>query len=354
MIGRFSALVASTTLVDPVFSFLVPRTLNFTSSPSRHAPATILKPQLPPLCRNTRRSQSSKLKTRTSRLHSSSFSAEVALESIADSLKTGQIHRVLVVAGAGVSCSAGIPDFRTPGSGLYDNLHKFNLPYPEAIFDVDFYIQDPKPFVTLAKEIWPGVKYRPTLTHCFFKLLEEKGLLKRVYTQNIDGLEAVAGVNPDKLVECHGHFRSASCIACRTRYDANLCKTSMLEKGEAPSCNNCGGLIKPDIVFFGEVMPNRFSQLVHDDVASTDLIIVMGTSLLVAPVANVPDWVPNSCPRLLINREIVGSFRHNKSDDVILEGDCDEGVRKLCRLAGWEAELDQMFSDSHTSATNQI
>ncbi|KAL7517054.1 hypothetical protein ACHAWX_006538 [Stephanocyclus meneghinianus] len=351
--GRFSALVASTTLVDAVYSFLAPRTLNFTASPSRHV--SILSPsftsQLSPLCRSARQSQSSKIQTRTSRLHSSTSSRDVTLESIADSLKSGRIHRVLVVAGAGVSCSAGIPDFRSPGSGLYDNLHKFNLPYPEAIFDVDFYVQDPKPFVTLAKEIWPGVKYRPTLTHCFFKLLEEKGLLKRVYTQNIDGLEAVAGVNPDKLVECHGHFRSASCIACQTRYDANACKSSMLEKGEAPSCNTCEGLIKPDIVFFGEVMPNRFSQLVHDDVASTDLVIVMGTSLLVAPVANVPDWAPSSCTRLLINREIVGSFRLQKSNDVIFEGDCDEGVRKLCQLAGWEDELDEMFRDCHTSVT---
>lgn len=110
-------------------------------------------------------------------------------------------------------------------------------------------------------------------------------------------------------------------------------------------------LIKPDIVFFGEVMPNRFSQLVHDDVASTDLVIVMGTSLLVAPVANVPDWAPSSCTRLLINREIVGSFRLKKSNDVIFEGDCDEGVRKLCQLAGWEDELDQMFRDCHKSVT---
>lgn len=227
----------------------------------------------------------------------------------------------------------------------YDNLHKFNLPFPEAIFDVDFYVKDPMPFVTLAKEIWPGVKYKPTLTHCFFGLLDKKGLLKRVYTQNIDGLEAVAGVNPDKLVECHGHFRSASCISCRSIYDADLCKASMVEKNEAPSCNVCGGVVKPDITFFGEVMPQRFAQLIHEDCASADLVIVLGTSLMVAPVANIPDWISNNCTRLLVNRDIVGTFRPENMNDVILQGDCDEGVRELCRLIGWEEELDRIYND---------
>jgi len=98
------------------------------------------------------------------------------IEKIAASLKDGKYKRVLIVAGAGVSCSAGIPDFRTPGTGIYDNLQKYNLPYPEAIFDVNFYRHNPMPFVTLSKEIWPGVKYRPTLTHCFFSLLGSRYL----------------------------------------------------------------------------------------------------------------------------------------------------------------------------------
>ncbi|EJK60772.1 hypothetical protein THAOC_18819 [Thalassiosira oceanica] len=77
---------------------------------------------------------------------------------------------------------ARIPDFRTPGSGLYSKLHEYRLPYPEAIFEIDFFRQNSQPFVTLAKEIWPGVKYRPTITHCFFSLLDRKRLLQRLYT----------------------------------------------------------------------------------------------------------------------------------------------------------------------------
>ena len=186
---------------------------------------------------------------------------------------------------------------------------------------------------------------RPTLTHCFFSLLDNKGLLKRIYTQNIDGLDAVAGVSPDRLVECHGHFRSATCVACQTKHDIDLCKRCMVEKGEAPSCSVCGGIVKPDITFFGEVMPRRFAELIESDCSSTDLVIVLGTSLMVAPVASVPDWVPSSCARLLINRDVVGTFQLNNKDDVIMQGDCDVGVRELCQMIGWEAELDQIFRE---------
>jgi NAD-dependent SIR2 family protein deacetylase len=269
------------------------------------------------------------------------------IEKIAASLKDGKYKRVLIVAGAGVSCSAGIPDFRTPGTGIYDNLQQYNLPYPEAIFDVDFYRHNPMPFVTLSKEIWPGVKYRPTLTHCFFSLLGNKNMLQRVYTQNIDGLEAIAGVHPNQLVECHGHFRSATCIPCGTVHDANDCKRSMIELGEAPKCKVCDNLVKPDVVFFGEVMPNRFSDLIHSDVSACDLVIVLGTSLQVAPVANIPDWVKRDVPRLLINREKVGSFQGNYPSDVFMEGDCDESIQKLCQMADWEKELNQIYLEVH-------
>ena len=283
----------------------------------------------------------------TAQTRTASFSGErLTLENLVEFLREGVYENILVVSGAGVSCSAGIPDFRTPGSGLYDNLHKYNLPYPEAIFDVEFYRRNPMPFVTLAKEIWPGVKYRPTLTHCFFRLLEKKDSLRRIYTQNIDGLEAVAGVNPDKLVECHGNFRSAVCTNCGKKQDPENCKSSMLNKGVAPTCDSCGGLVKPSIVFFGEVMPGRFSELVDSDTAACDLVVVVGTSLQVAPVANIPGWVKRNTHRLLVNRERVGTFFG--PTDVFMEGDCDKSIRKLCQLVGWEEELDSLYSYIHS------
>ena len=78
---------------------------------------------------------------------------------------------------------------RTPGTGLYDNLQQYKIPYPQAIFDIDYFEQNPRPFFTLARELYPNGKYRPNYVHYFMKLLEEKGILQKVYTQNIDGLE---------------------------------------------------------------------------------------------------------------------------------------------------------------------
>lgn len=103
---------------------------------------------------------------------------------IARRLRAGQFSKIILLMGAGVSTAAGIPDFRTPGSGLYDNLQKYNLPNPQAIFDIDYFQDHPQAFCRLAKEIWPlAGRYRPTYTHAFVKLLEEKGLLFRAYTQ---------------------------------------------------------------------------------------------------------------------------------------------------------------------------
>jgi Sir2 family len=94
---------------------------------------------------------------------------------------------ILVLTGAGVSVAAGIPDFRTPGTGLYDNLQKYNLPYAEAVFDIDYYPRHPQPFVQLAAELWPNPSDasspKPTLTHCFVALLAKKGKLLRNYSQ---------------------------------------------------------------------------------------------------------------------------------------------------------------------------
>ena len=271
-----------------------------------------------------------------------------------------KFKNIVVVLGAGISVSAGIPDFRTPGTGLYSKLEEYQLPYPEAIFELDYFRNDPSPFVTIAKAIWPGQEDgpKPTIAHSFVALLEQRGLLKRVYTQNIDGLERLAGVSDERLVECHGHFSTASCTSptCHRKRDIDprQCQEAYLN-GEVMHCPDCGSIVKPDIVFFGEELPPVFMDHITQDMEECDLLIVMGTSLLVAPVATIPQWVDRKVPRVLINRELVGSFaeeamlakRSNGSfqtRDVFIKGDCDDGAQKLCELAGddWLAQLKEL------------
>uniref|UniRef100_A0A2K6CSZ9 Sirtuin 3 n=1 Tax=Macaca nemestrina TaxID=9545 RepID=A0A2K6CSZ9_MACNE len=115
---------------------------------------------------------------------------KLSLQDVAELIRARACQRVVAMVGAGISTPSGIPDFRSPGSGLYSNLQQYDLPYPEAIFELPFFFHNPKPFFTLAKELYPG-NYKPNITHYFLRLLHDKGLLLRLYTQNIDGLERV-------------------------------------------------------------------------------------------------------------------------------------------------------------------
>ena len=95
-------------------------------------------------------------------------------------------------------------------------------------------------------------------------------------------MEHLAGLPSDKLVECHGHFRTASCIDCRKAADGEKVKETIVEKGGIPKCSKCGGNVKPDIVFFGENLPARFYALLKSDIRKADLMIILGTSLQVS------------------------------------------------------------------------
>ncbi|GAA6002370.1 hypothetical protein JCM10207_001086 [Rhodosporidiobolus poonsookiae] len=284
------------------------------------------------------------------------------LEDVARLIKEGKAKRVIVMAGAGISTSAGIPDFRSPGTGLYDNLQKYRLPYPEAIFDIDYLHDSPDAFYTLAKELYPG-NFKPTTTHYFLKLLQDKGVLKGVWTQNIDTLERIAGIEDDYIVEAHGSFAQATCLHCGKKYSQEDIKPRILA-GEVVRCKErgCDGrkaaLIKPDIVFFGEGLPDRFfDRLSHFQ--SCDLLIVIGTSLTVGPFNTLLHRVPASTPRVLLNLEVVGEAEGPREQgfdftgwtgkpggvrDVKWLGKSDEGVEELCRLVGqgWAEDLKKL------------
>lgn len=119
--------------------------------------------------------------------------------------------------------ACGIPDFRSPNTGLYNNLKKYDLPHPGAIFEVSFFSRRPQPFFALAKELYPGT-FKPSPSHYFVRMLHEKGLLLRHYTQNIDTLERIAGIPEHKLVEAHGTFYTNHCLKCNREYSMQWAK----------------------------------------------------------------------------------------------------------------------------------
>ncbi|KAM0445663.1 hypothetical protein ACHAQK_001877 [Fusarium lateritium] len=266
---------------------------------------------------------------------------ERSLAAVAEYIKSGRSKRIVVLTGAGISTAAGIPDFRSPGTGLYANLARLNLPYAEAVFDISYFREHPEPFYVLANELYPG-KFHPTVSHAFIALLARKGLLQMLFTQNIDCLERVAGVPSDKIIEAHGSFATQRCIECKEEYPEDKMKEHVFG-GKVPHCDKegCKGLVKPDIVFFGEPLPKAFDNNTYQ-VAMADLVLVVGTSLSVYPFAALPGIAQEGKPRVLFNMEKVGQLG-TRSDDVIELGDCDAGIRKFADELGWRDELEKMW-----------
>ncbi|ESO84090.1 hypothetical protein LOTGIDRAFT_108079 [Lottia gigantea] len=251
-------------------------------------------------------------------------------EDVVHLLKT--CKKIMVLTGAGVSVSCGIPDFRSR-DGVYARLAVDfpNLPDPQAMFDIHFFKGDQRPFFKFAKEIYPG-QFEPSKCHKFIKLLDDHNKLLRNYTQNIDTLEQVAGIK--NVIQCHGSFATAQCMACKHKVDADVIKKDIFDQ-VIPACPVCPpgtpyAIMKPNIVFFGESLPEEFHRQMADDKDECDLLIVIGSSLKVRPVALIPNSLPAHVPQILINRE---RLRH-MDFDVELLGDCDVIVNELCKHLG--------------------
>ncbi|POR33708.1 NAD-dependent protein deacetylase hst2-1 [Tolypocladium paradoxum] len=263
------------------------------------------------------------------------------LSAVAEYINGGAKKRIVVLTGAGISTAAGIPDFRSPKTGLYNNLARLNLPYAEAVFDIEYFRRHPEPFYVLAQELYPG-KFHPTVSHAFIALLARKGLLQMLFTQNIDCLERRAGVPADMIVEAHGSFATQRCIECKTAFPDDKMREHVFS-GKVPRCvhASCSGTVKPDIVFFGESLPPAFSQnSFHTSMA--DLVLIIGTSLSVYPFAGLPEMARDDKPRVLFNMERVGRLG-GRADDVIRLGSIDDGIRELADELGWRDELEQLW-----------
>eukprot|EP00744_Colponema_vietnamica_P011863 GILI01016668.1.p1 GENE.GILI01016668.1~~GILI01016668.1.p1 ORF type:complete len:333 (+),score=57.17 GILI01016668.1:54-1001(+) len=265
------------------------------------------------------------------------------IEGVAAYIKERQPKNIIVMMGAGVSVAAGIPDFRTPKVGLYSVLaEKYPelADNPQKVFHIDAFHKDPDLFYKVMNEmkLWPDT-HPPTEVHEFVKSLETKGILRRCYTQNIDALERTVGISPDLLVEAHGSFATAKCLGCN---EPTPIEHVMAEAQHgAVKCPLCKeGLVKPNVIFFGEALPPRFSELLKLDAPECDFLLIIGTSLSVYPFAAIPDFVRAAVPRVLVNMTEAGEmlYFNKKIRDVFLPGDCQVTVKILQSLAFGEAK----------------
>jgi NAD-dependent deacetylase len=181
----------------------------------------------------------------------------------------------VVLTGAGISVPSGIPDFRTPMTGLWENVD------PMEVAHISVWRRDPERFWSFYGQRFAILDGKqPNGAHHAVAELERRGLVSAVITQNIDGLHAAAGSRP---IEVHGSIRTSSCLACGASY--SLADTRA--RGELPRCD-CGAVLKPDVVLFGEMLPERAILQATALASTTGLLIAIGSSLEVWPVAELP------------------------------------------------------------------
>jgi len=201
-----------------------------------------------------------------------------------DQTVLGMIQRarhIAALTGAGISTAAGIPDFRGP-RGLYVT-RQYD---PEKTFDITYFDRDPSYFFAFARDFVQLVeRVQPTFTHRFLAVLEERGKLDAVITQNIDGLHQKAGSK--RVIEVHGSVRSGHCRTCGRAYAYEELRTKILRE-EIARCDACGGIVKPDIVFFGEAVQGMGEA--SNVAGRADLCFVIGSSLTVHPAASLPEY----------------------------------------------------------------
>eukprot|EP01063_Lacrimia_lanifica_P027697 TRINITY_DN3929_c0_g1_i1.p1 TRINITY_DN3929_c0_g1~~TRINITY_DN3929_c0_g1_i1.p1 ORF type:complete len:353 (+),score=107.84 TRINITY_DN3929_c0_g1_i1:42-1100(+) len=314
------------------------------------------------------------------------FGGEDGRRAVVEGLRNGRYKNIVVLTGAGISCAAGIPDFRSR-AGLYELSHKFQrLPSSWSVFDMTYFREDPVPFYYLVRKMMfdpdtlEGKTYRPTLTHCFFALLEEKNILKRVFTQNVDCLDTVSGLSAGRLQQMHGTIRTAKCIACKAKAPVAVIEEALRPKKrgagryvyrepgaaldaptwEVPLCPKCGGIVKLDVVLFNDALPCGSLLRAATDLPACDLLLCIGSTFQVMPFATLIGKANELTPRVLINREEVAAdgegplgasvrFKFHDRDnyrDVFIEGDCDASLMAMCEELGWAERLKEI----HTAA----
>jgi len=301
------------------------------------------------------------------------------LDGIATYIASDNCKNISFLTGAGVSVGAGIPDFRSPG-GMYDTLRPELLTAteqqrsrmrqdPTFVVNKQLFNQNQLCYLELRRPFILGLaetKWKATITHWFISLCHKKGKLVRLYTQNIDGLDFQTETPKDKIVSVHGTLGKICCESCGEecpvpefieKVKKNIKDIYKLPGVIAPEesspipCEHCGkDSVKPATVLYGSQLPQEFFECISDDFPNRcDLLIIAGTSLTVSPANQVPTMVKNNTPRLIVNREQVGSELgiqyppYAVRDISSTDKECDSVFLYLAHKLGWIEDLKEHF-----------
>lgn len=230
----------------------------------------------------------------------------------------------VVLTGAGVSVPSGIPDFRTPGTGLWENVD------PMEVAHISVFESDPVRFWTYYRPRFHTLgEKRPNRAHEALAELERRGLIEGVVTQNIDRLHRAAGSR--EVVEVHGSIETSHCAECGERFGLEQVEGLFDAEGVA-RCSRCGGPVKPDVVLFGEMLPLAAIERAQEMAGVAELMLCVGSSLEVFPVAELPQLTLGAGGRLAIVTK--GPTPYDDAAELKLGGEVDEELTALLTALG--------------------
>jgi NAD-dependent deacetylase len=231
-------------------------------------------------------------------------------ERVADLVRSSE--RAVVLTGAGISVPSGIPDFRSPGTGLWENVD------PMEVAHIDAWRRDPDSFWSFYGQRFASLTDKvPNEAHYAIAEFERRGLVRGVITQNIDRLHRLAG--SERLIEMHGSIEWSICMECRGKLPIDRVIELLAENGGAPECPACGVPLKPDVVLFGELLPERALAEAQALAMDADLMLCVGSSLEVYPVAGLPAMTHGAGGRLVLVTQ--GPTPYDGDAEVKLDGD---------------------------------
>ncbi len=233
-------------------------------------------------------------------------------------------ERVVVFTGAGVSTESGIPDFRSPG-GIWERFDPDDFTYQKLLSSPEAR----KKWWQIFQERGLTTDAEPNPAHLSLAELDKLGKLDCVITQNIDNLHQKGGLPDDKVFELHGNMSWIVCLGCGRRYPAEQIRARLDEGEKIPECESCQGILKPDIVLFGEALPKKVFEEASRRSSSADLFMVIGSTLIVYPAAYMPVYAVDSGAKLVIIN--LSSTPMDKQASVLIKAKAGETMSKVIK-----------------------